>query len=92
MEIFSRPDRDMQVGTSDSSTDSDGDGIADCVEVNDLDGNGVQNFPGDTIKIANATAGNAAKSLDFDLNGDGIVNFPGDAVLSAKIALGNTCS
>jgi hypothetical protein len=73
-------------GTSDASADSDGDGIKDCVEANDLNGDGAQNFPGDTLNSAKASAGVIGRTMDFDLNGDGAVNFPGDTLLSAKMA------
>ena len=72
-------------GTSDTAADSDGDGVKDCIEANDNNGDGVQNFPGDTIASAKAAVAGAPKTNDYDLNGDGAVNFPGDTVLSAKM-------
>ena len=80
-------------GTSDAGADSDGDGLKDCVEANDTNGDGVQNFPGDTVNSAKAANGVIQKTLDFDLNGDGAVNFPGDTILSAKMAnhVGGIC-
>jgi hypothetical protein len=83
-------------GTSDvavSGLDSDDDGKKDCVEANDTNGDGVQNFPGDTIASAKAANGIIGKTLDFDLNGDGVVNFPGDTILSAKMTnhVGGIC-
>ena len=81
-------------GTSDASGDSDGDGKKDCVEANDTNGDGVQNFPGDTVNSARGCGGVIGKTLDFDLNGDGVVSFPGDTILSAKMAahVGGICS
>jgi hypothetical protein len=73
-------------GTVDGVVDSDGDGRADCVEANDIDGNGVQNFPGDTTKFAQASFNQIGQTMVFDLNGDAFINFPGDATLSAKMA------
>ena len=73
-------------GTSDLNADSNSDGVPDCVAVNDIDGNGVQNFSGDTLRIARAANGLLAPTVDFDLNGDGILNFAADALLSAKLA------
>ena len=72
-------------GTSDTLADSDGDGIKDCVEANDTNGDGVANFPADVINSAKAANGIIQKTLDFDLNGDGVVTFPGDTILSAKM-------
>ena len=48
-------------GTNDTLTDSDGDGLRDCVEANDIDGNGVANFGGDTINSAKAATGSSAR-------------------------------
>jgi len=67
--------------------DSDGDGLRDCIEANDTDGNRVQNFTGDTINSAKAALGIIGKTMDFDLDGNGNVNFTGDTILSAKMAL-----
>jgi hypothetical protein len=83
-------------GTSDtpvSGVDSDGDGKADCVEANDTNGDGFQNFTGDTINSAKAANGIIGRTMDFDLNGDNAVNFPGDTLLSAKMAshVGGIC-
>ena len=75
-------------GTDPTSSDSDGDGLSDCVEANDTNGDGVQNFPGDTINSAKAALGVIGVTMDFDLNKDGVVNFPGDTILSAKMAFG----
>ena len=71
-------------GTSDTNTDTNGDGVGDCRAAADIDGNGVANFPGDTIAIAKAANGLIGKTQDFDFDGNGIVNFPGDAVNHAK--------
>ena len=73
-------------GTSDASADSDGDGVGDCAEVNDLNGDFAQNFPGDTLNSAKASAGIIQKTGDMDLNNDRAVNFPGDTLTSAKMA------
>ena len=74
-------------GTSDTNLDSDGDGKKDCTEANDTDGNGFQNFTGDTINSAKAALGLIGKTMDFDLDGNGLVSFTGDTILSAKMAL-----
>ena len=84
-------------GTSDSLRQRRfglGDGKKDCVEANDTNGDGVQNFPGDTINSAKAANSIIQKTIDFDLNGDNVVNFPGDTILSAKMAnhVGGICS
>ena len=81
------------IDTAVTGVDSDGDGKKDCVEANDTNGDGVQNFPGDTINSAKAANSIIAKTMDFDLNGDGVVNFPGDTILSAKLSnhVGGIC-
>ena len=80
-------------GTSDTLADSDGDGLTDCIEANDTNGDGVQNFPSDTINSAKAANNIIGKTMDFDLNGDGVVNFPGDTILSAELVnhVGGIC-
>ena len=75
---------ELRWGTDPKSIDTDRDGKGDCVEAADIDGNGVANFPGDTIAIAKAANGIIGKTQDFDFNHDGVVNFPGDAVNHAK--------
>ena len=75
-------------GTDPAKVDSDGDGKGDCKEAFDVTGDGVLNFPGDTITIAKAANNIIAKSIDFDVNKDGAVNFPGDAIASATRANG----
>ena len=74
-------------GTSDTNADSDGDGKKDCVEANDTDGNGNQNFTGDVINSAKAALGIIGKTMDYDLDGNGNVSFTADTILSAKMAL-----
>jgi hypothetical protein len=80
-------------GTSDAAGDTDGDLKTDCVEANDTNGDGFQNFPIDTINSAKAANAIIGKTMDFDLSGDGFVNFPGDTILSAKMAnhVGGIC-
>ena len=80
-------------GTADGLADTDGDGKKDCVEANDTNGDGVQNFPSDTVNSAKAANNLIGKTLDFDLNGDGFVTFPGDTILSAKMVnhVGGIC-
>ena len=80
-------------GTSDSSADSDGDGETDCVEANDTDGNGVQNFAGDVFSSAQASLGLIGRTMDFDLDGNGVVSFTGDTILSARLVfhVGDIC-
>ena len=75
-------------GTDPNVVDTDADGMGDCREAADVDGNGVANFPGDTIAIAKAASGIIGKTQDFDLDKNGVVNFPGDALASAKRTAG----
>jgi hypothetical protein len=75
--------------------DSDGDGIGDCIEAADTDGNGLVDFGGDAINSARATllpagvgAGKFGKDGDFDLNGNNVLagDFGADTLTVAKIA------
>jgi len=75
-------------GTSDTNVDSDGDGIKDCVEAADTDGNGKVNFTGDVVNSAKAALGIIPKTVDFDLDGNGSVNYAGDTILTVQIAFG----
>lgn len=67
--------------------DSDGDGLSDCREVGDVNGDGFANFPGDSITIATAAqVPGAVRSGVMDMNKDGVINFPGDAIFNARVA------
>jgi hypothetical protein len=77
-------------GTSDVSTDSDVDGLGDCVEAADVDGDGVVDFVDDVVYYAKAALLSPAsfgKDGDFDINGDGIVDFVLDVIQEARFAL-----
>ena len=70
--------------------DSDGDGLGDCKEAADVDGNGIVDFVGDTIYYAKAALlppDRFGKDGDFDLNGDGVIDFGLDVIQEAKFAL-----
>ena len=78
-------------------TDSDGDGMKDCKEAADTDGNGVVDFGGDALASARATllgagviTGKFGKDGDFDLNGNGVVpgDYGQDTLNTAKMSLG----
>jgi len=76
-------------GASVSNADSDGDGMGDCREAVDVNGDASVNFPGDVIAVARAaTNASFGRTSDLDLNKDGTVNFPGDAIESARRATG----
>jgi hypothetical protein len=76
-------------GTDPNHSDSDGDGIGDCVEVMDLDGNGVVNFAGDTIPVAKASVQPGfGRTMAYDFDKNGVVNFAGDAISHARRAVG----
>jgi hypothetical protein len=75
--------------------DSDGDGIGDCTEAVDTNGNGIilGDFGSDGLNSARATLLSAAafgKDGDFDLNGNGVVlgDFGADTLTTAKMTLG----
>jgi hypothetical protein len=80
-------------GTDLAAPDTDGDGMSDCLEAVDTDGNGFRNF-GDVINSARAAllpAASFGKDGDFDLTGDGHLNF-GDVFAAAERALlGGRC-
>ncbi len=77
-------------GTNPDVVDSDGDGLGDCKEVADVDGNGLVDFGGDAIFVCKSAVRPPAsfgKTMDLDINGDGIVDFVGDCIQEAKFAL-----
>jgi C1A family cysteine protease len=77
-------------GTDPNVVDSDGDGLGDCKEVADLNGDGVVSFVGDAVPSAKAsllTPASFGKTMDFDINKDGVVSFIGDTVPEANLAL-----
>jgi hypothetical protein len=75
-------------GTDPTKVDSDGDGVGDCKEAADINGDTVANFPTDTINTAKAAfIDGFGRNGTFDLNKDGAVNFPGDAIESARRTL-----
>jgi hypothetical protein len=93
------PDLTAIVGLLDCSTvtdsqDTDGDGMGDCQEVYDTDGNGAALFPSDglnAVKVALLPAGLGAgffgKDGAFDFNGDDALLFPTDGLNGVKAAL-----
>ena len=74
-------------GTDPNVVDSDGDGIGDCQEALDIDGNGAANFVGDTQALARAAMLQIGATSDYDLNKDGVVNLPGDVLNHARRVL-----
>ena len=78
---------EQRLGTNPQVVDSDGDGISDCREVADENGDGFANFPGDVLEVARAAASlSAVRSGVMDANKDGVLNFPGDVIFFAKVA------
>jgi len=75
-------------GTDPGAADTDGDGVGDCVEAVDVDGNGVANFSGDTVNTARAVVGIIGQTQDFDLDRNGTLNLSGDVVNSAMRTTG----
>jgi uncharacterized delta-60 repeat protein len=76
-------------GTSPNVVDSDGDGIGDCKEAADVNGDGVVDFVVDTISYAKATLlprASFGKTMDFDLDKNGVADFGGDTIQEAKYA------
>jgi len=72
-------------GTNPNVADSDGDGIGDCVEANDTNGDNIQNFTSDVINSARAALFLIGRNMDFDLDGNNLVNYTGDTILSARM-------
>jgi hypothetical protein len=86
-------------GTDPNFADSDGDGIGDCTEAVDTNGNGIilGDFGGDALNSARATLlpagvgpGKFGKDGDFDLNGNNVLSgdFGADTLTTAKMTLG----
>jgi hypothetical protein len=75
-------------GTDPNLVDSDADGLSDCLEVGDIDGNSVVNYTGDTLTVARAAQvfSPPTKSGVMDTDKNGVVNFS-DALWVAKVAL-----
>lgn len=75
-------------GTRPELVDTDADGLSECWEVADVDGNSVVNYTGDTIAVAKAAlvASPPTKSGVMDTNKNGAVNFD-DVLFVAKVAL-----
>jgi hypothetical protein len=71
-------------GTSDSDQDTDGDGMGDCREAADLDGDGVVTFPGDLIALATVFFADLDGDTVMDIDGDGVITFPGDVIREAE--------
>jgi hypothetical protein len=70
--------------------DSDGDGLGDCMEAADVDGNGILDFGKDTMYYAKAAllpSASFGKTMDFDLDKNGVVDFGGDLLQEARFAL-----
>jgi hypothetical protein len=78
-------------GTNASVADSDGDGIGDCKEAVDVDGDGLVTFPGDVFAYSNAFFGGSGGDLGLDLDGDGFLSFPGDVLSAAARFFGGPC-
>jgi hypothetical protein len=75
-------------GTDPAGPDGDGDGLGDCKEALDLDGDGIVTFAGDTIAIARAASlPDVGRTTVFDVNKDGLTNFAGDAIGHASRAV-----
>jgi hypothetical protein len=74
--------------TSDADTDSDGDGLSDCLEIVDVNGDGAKAFLTDLLPFARAVQLAPAafgKDGGFDYNGDDGLTFLGDLIPVAKL-------
>ena len=68
-------------GTNPNVVDSDGDGMGDCKEAADVNGDTLVDFVVDTIYYAKAALlprASFGKTMDFDIDKNGIVDFVGD--------------
>jgi hypothetical protein len=73
-------------GTSDNSTDSDADGLKDCVEIADVDGSGTLGFLTDVLQYARAVQmPGYGPDGDFDYNGDGALTFLSDLIPAVRL-------
>lgn len=73
-----------QWGTAATVIDSDGDGMGDCREAADVDGNGALNSTGDLLAYAHAIFNNGPQTQDFDFDGSGVANSTGDFLAIAQ--------
>jgi hypothetical protein len=72
------------------AADTDDDGIGDCLEASDTNGDEAVLFASDAISAVKATllpASEYGRDGDYDINGDGRILFPTDAVMAVKAAL-----
>jgi hypothetical protein len=70
--------------------DSDGDGLGDCVEAADVNGDGVVDFVVDTLSYADAVLQQPAsfgRDGDFHIDGNNVIDFTGDVIQEVKFAL-----
>ena len=77
-------------GSSDTSSDSDGDGLGDCREAADVDGDTFVTFPGDVLGIAQIFFGGVGEDGAMDIDGDGLLTFPGDVLRLAAYFFGTS--
>lgn len=73
-------------GTNPAVVDTDGDGMGDCREAADVDGNGAVTFTGDVIFYARAYFV-GGKDGDFDIDGNNRITYVGDVLTEARFAL-----
>jgi syndecan 4 len=76
-------------GTNPNVIDSDGDGLGDCVEAADVNGDGIVDFVVDALSYADAALLGASfgRDGDFDIDGNNNLDFVGDVIWEAKFAL-----
>jgi hypothetical protein len=81
-------------GTDPNDVDSDGDGLSDCIEVYDVDGNGNVLFPTESLYTLKASLfppgigpGQFGRDGDLDSDGNGAILFPSDGINSLRAAL-----
>jgi hypothetical protein len=78
-------------GTSNNDVDSDGDGLGDCTEAMDVNGNGLAGAADATL-IAQAFFDMIARDVAFDINGNGFIT-TGDRTLVLRAVFGlSPCS
>jgi hypothetical protein len=78
-------------GTNPTLIDTDGDGMGDCKEAADVNGDGILDYGQDALGVAKAVLlplSSFGKSGDFDIDKNGVLDFGIDVIQEVRYALG----